>query len=688
MSFLVALGIALQVGGDPVILHSARVDPRRDVSFHAIARPDTVYVGEAVQYELGVFISDGMRQRLRRNPEFVPPELRSVLAYDIREVVASRSIDIEGRSYEVHVFRRALFPVAAGRITIPPARLTYTVPLGSSFFSREETRTLQSEAVSFVAIPPPIEGRPSTWAGAVGNVTLRAQLTSRAPRVGDPAVVTLSVTGAGNVHLWPRPTLELPWGSVVNGGERVIVDSLARGVRGTKSFDFLVTPTAEGRMIVPPVAYTFFDPAARRYRSVRSRPETLEVAEGELVALDTAVTTPGAPALPALHGEWSAPLPDAPDRNWWYWLLLAIAPMPVVFARVRALVTRRPAQVTEETLDGVSLRRDAPPADVLRILKRAVTRRLSDVTIEWADASAVRRVLRHHGVTDATANATVELLSQLASATYGGESGEVTRGAERAISIYHAIDSEAQRTRAHAQARRRSAVAMLFVMPVALFAPQSEQTARAAFAEGLAAYADEEPALAADAFFNAARAEPGSRAVWTNAGIASWAANDTARAVVAWQRALRLDPLDRTLRDHLAHIGADAGSGNGAVWPIPRRAPAWLALTLWLVAWMQLMRGRRSHWAIASAITGALLAALAFVHGRRLNDPTLAVIAQTTALRMLPALGADAGAAPLTGEIVHVRDRAGVWVYVEATAGREGWIDAARVLNLDGTPLR
>jgi hypothetical protein len=217
---------------------------------------------------------------------------------------------------------------------------------------------------------------------------------------------------------------------------------------------------------------------------------------------------------------------------------------------------------------------------------------------------------------------------------------------------------------------------------------QSGQTARSLFSDGLASYTGGDPAAAADAFFAAALAEPGSVTAWANAGTASWAMADTARAVVAWQRALRLNPLDQTVRDQLVRVGADAGSGSGAVWPLPRRAPAWLAIVLWLGAWVQIVRGRRSRWTTAAAIAGALLAALAFAHGRRLNDPSLAVISRTTALRRLPALGAESRAAPLTGEIVHVRDRSGIWVRVEATGGREGWIDGARVLNLDGNTLR
>ncbi len=91
-----------------------------------------------------------------------------MLAYDLPDPTGSISVTRDGRAYEVHVFRRALFPLTPGRYTIASARLAYTLPQGQSFFSREESFSLRSEQVTLVAIDPPAAGRPAAWAGAVG----------------------------------------------------------------------------------------------------------------------------------------------------------------------------------------------------------------------------------------------------------------------------------------------------------------------------------------------------------------------------------------------------------------------------------------------------------------------------------------------------------------------------------------
>ena len=118
----------------------ATLNPTEDIAFRALALPDTGYGGQKSTYQVGVFLSDEGRARLRRNPVFVPPELRSMLSYDL-PAAANVPRFAGSRRYEVHVFQRALFPLTAGRHEIPAARLAYALPLSNSFFARARKRT-------------------------------------------------------------------------------------------------------------------------------------------------------------------------------------------------------------------------------------------------------------------------------------------------------------------------------------------------------------------------------------------------------------------------------------------------------------------------------------------------------------------------------------------------------------------
>src|SRR5690606_32044128 len=63
----VVLAYAAPIGAQlPAIATEAPLDPLQGVNFHALVRPDTVYVGQQASYQVGVFLNDDVRGRLRR----------------------------------------------------------------------------------------------------------------------------------------------------------------------------------------------------------------------------------------------------------------------------------------------------------------------------------------------------------------------------------------------------------------------------------------------------------------------------------------------------------------------------------------------------------------------------------------------------------------------------------------------
>ena len=64
-----------------------------------------------------------------------------------------------------------------------------------------------------------------------------------------------------------------------------------------------------------------------------------------------------------------------------------------------------------------------------------------------------------------------------------------------------------------------------------------------------------------------------------------------------------------------------------------------------------------------------------------------AVIAEGGALRALPALAAEAGAAVLAGDVAQTVSRQGAWTRVRLAGGRDGWVATERLVPLDaGAP--
>jgi len=664
----------------PAVVSRSRLDPESGVNFHALVTPDTVYVGEQATYQVGVFLNDDVRYRLRRNPEFIPPELRSMLAYDLsapRSFVSKRVVD--GRHYEVHVFQRALFPLTAGRYEIPAARLNYSLPLSASFFSREESHQLKSETVPLVVIDPPEAGRPADFNGAVGRLSLEAHVDTGTAKVGDPLVLTVRVTGDGNVSFFPRPEVRVPWGQLGPAEERVQLDSSATVVRGAKEFDWVITPARSGEVEVPQIRYPFFNPSTERYELAVTTPQRVSVAPGTLVAVDSADSArPVLPLRRVMLADAEAPLSSTRG----FWLAMLVAPVPAALAlAVRRPRTRRVPTAAAQLRKLGRHHQAATPGDA-SVLRRtyaaALAERIGVAAAELADHRALVRALRRNGVTAEAARAADDLLGEFDSAVYSGSVTSIEDGARRAMEVLRRVDEEA---RPRILTRSSRSLASVAVLGLSLGVAQSEPTARESFDHGTREYEARRFARAERFFADAARADPTSPDAWANFGTAAWAARDTAAAVIGWQRALRLDPLSGDVRSRLDLTPGFGGSALANVPPLTESSAVAVAGGAWLLGWLALAVGmwrRRAAFRYAAYALGivAVGGAIAGVRAREAFDARrLAVVVDADRLRSLPVLGSEPGAPVLTGEVARTIREEGVWSLVRLGDDREGWLE-------------
>ena len=690
----------------PAIITRAPLDQRAGVNFHALVLPETVYVGQQANYQVGVFLDDEVRRRLRRNPEFVPPEMPGVLAYEL-PVSHGTVPRASGGTYEVHVFERAVFPLTPGTHTIQPARLSYSLPLTSSFFSREESHSLRSQSRRIVALATPAAGRPPEFDGAVArDVVVRTIVEGRdRARVGDPLRVTLRVSGKGNVNLFPRPRFAPAWGQAVAAGERVTLDSTSRVVAGVKEFDWLLTPHDAGTVQVPAVRYAYFDPVVEEYAVAEAAPEALTIAAGTIAQADSVTEAqPALPLRPIYRGETApAPASGAP-----YWVAVALLPLPALVVRRRRRVPRaRPATPPEAELralaglDATRPSRRTPASvdvvvpDVRRVRSlylRAVGVRLGRPIVAVGRSGAFARLLRREGVSPDVARDADALLDLLDRASYALEPHAAEDLARRAAESFARIDGEARRPRVALGAARTALLALVAsgTLAAAGVAAHLGAAAPAAeeFARGVEAYEARAFTVAGAHFARAAQFAPRAADAWANYGTASWAAGDTAGAAVGWQRALRLQPLATDARERLGLIPSPQLDGAASVPPLPPALLQWLALAAWAVtwggaAWSGWRRRRADGPVVLLAGMGAILLGGAAVwEDEKLSARDLAVVAEAGASRSQPALTADPSASLLTGEIVRVEARQGAWARVRPQGGASSWVEWSRLREL------
>ena len=110
-------------------------------------------------------------------------------------------------------------------------------------------------------------------------------------------------------------------------------------IRGSKEFDWVITPQVAGQQELPELRYPYFNPRTETYEVALSPPETLSVLAGALISAEEAAgdTLPPLPLRTAYRG---APGPPLQTRKG-YWLLLITHRSP----RCSPPVARRPRSV-------------------------------------------------------------------------------------------------------------------------------------------------------------------------------------------------------------------------------------------------------------------------------------------------------------------------------------------------------
>lgn len=137
---------------------------------------------------------------------------------------------------------------------------------------RVERCASRGEPLTVRVVPPPLEGRPEGFVGAIGRSFIaEAALDALGAKVGDPVRLTLRFGTDGDPSLLRAPTLPRL------AGFRAYGEPVRDGFRGGAAFTYNLRPMRPGLQEVPPMEFAWFDRAASAYRTVRTSAVPLRV---------------------------------------------------------------------------------------------------------------------------------------------------------------------------------------------------------------------------------------------------------------------------------------------------------------------------------------------------------------------------------------------------------------------------
>jgi hypothetical protein len=202
---------------------------------------------------------------------------------------SGEAVTVEGESFRrFPVMRKLLFPTRAGTLTIPAA--TFRIGLArQSFF---DTGGVVERATKPLAVTvEPLPEAPG-FSGAVGRFKASASLDRDVAPLGEAVTLRFRVEGTGNLKWVDRgPEVALAGARVFPPQAKSDLETTTDGITGSRTWEFVVVPETSGTVVVPALAFSYFDPRQGRIVTAETAPLALRV-EGGTVAAGLPVPAP------------------------------------------------------------------------------------------------------------------------------------------------------------------------------------------------------------------------------------------------------------------------------------------------------------------------------------------------------------------------------------------------------------
>lgn len=293
------------------------VDETRDMQLRLVLPNRPLWVGETVEGSLDWYLRRDVGNRSFAVPLFDQDEWVEVEAPPSPPTHArlpafhagSRSLELpfdqqkatlDGVEYSRFRFQFRLTPTKPGILNPPPARVVAELQTG---YGRDlfGFQVPQSTLFQSVAKPVKVEiralpqsGRPDSFKNAVGQAfSIDVQANRTVVRVGDPVELRVLLRGNGRLSglilpdvaaMGLSPTLfsapeEAPSGELLDDGKG-------------KLFRVSVRLRSLDAKEIPALAFSYFDPESGKYETIRSQPIALSVKGSAVVSAGDVVTNP------------------------------------------------------------------------------------------------------------------------------------------------------------------------------------------------------------------------------------------------------------------------------------------------------------------------------------------------------------------------------------------------------------
>ena len=348
-----------------------------------------VYIGEVLAVEFQVYVREGLaniENILQGFDQYGGCPLKVEGVSILKTAHAQRRRGRVGNAnYGVATLVSSISPLKTGSLTLGSmdVNLTLQIPLPNQrrrdpfdpfgIFNQmqvEERRAaLSADPETLTVLPLPKENVPANFNGAVGSFSMTMTAGPTNVAAGDPITVKVQISGRGAFDALALPE-QSAWKDFKTYPPTTKIDTTdALGLQGSKTFEQVVVPQSADIKALPAVAFSFFDPEQKQYRTLTQPAVALIVRPGGAAPAPTVATTTRTvqdnppPTQDIVHikprlGAVAQVAPPLALQGWF----LALQAVPVA-AWLAAVVWRRRA---EQLANNPRLRRRRQVAQIIR----------------------------------------------------------------------------------------------------------------------------------------------------------------------------------------------------------------------------------------------------------------------------------------------------------------------------------
>lgn len=666
-----------------------------------------------------------------------------------QETAAPTNIQFSRESFNDKIYDAALLrsyvliPQKSGDLVIDPSELVCLVNMRTQrrsnsifddFFDdgyRTVRKRITTPAVT-VHVKPLPGGAPASFGGGVGTFSIDAQLSKDNLRTHDAASLIVTVSGKGNVSLLEAPKIDFhPDMEVYDVKTTDRSDKGNGGTSGSKTFEYPFIPRSNGDFVLGPIEYSYYDVNAGRYVTITAPEIAYHVEKGAETAAQT-----GGSALQSVDRKNVKNLGEdiryiavkAPSFKGGktylvgkaiYWVLAAfLALLAVALWLVFRKMAAMKADVAGSRNRGatkMALKRLKQAEDFLgknlqtafyEELHRALLGFASDkLAMKMEDLSKERisEKLIEGGIAGEDVDRFIGLIDACEFARYAPSGGNeaMTAHYHDAVAVISSIDSSMKTSRSSAKSAMM-AIALLVAVPSVADAAQSYPDSL--WNAGVQAYGNGQWEEAAGAWTSIVSAGCESAEVYYNLGNAWFKSGENAKAILCYERALKMDPSYSDARFNLEFA---MGQIQDRIEPAPEfifktwlrkicyaaSSNAWalLALALFAATLALLLlfllaseSGKRKAGFFGGI--GTMVLCLLFLgfakwqHADYLRADSAIVMKPVSSVKSSPTSGNSMDLFVLhEGTKVKLLDDVGEWKNISLPDGRQGWIRSSDI---------